>query len=228
MKRAGTSIGGGVVFWENKSSVAACHGPGDARGWRSSAPTGSRPRRRFRYEPRLHCRDPPRPGYPNPNPGQPHHPASRPTLMGPHRSPASCKDGGTGCAPAGGGGGHRWQLPRLRARAAVVEKKKNKPQLPVGSAVGCRKPPKFANGFTPAARAPRGHGCAGQAHPSLCCRWDPHPKRLSPLGALPGRVRPQPPAGSLPGRGGSQEGKNQKQIAGVNGAEPRAASAAAV
>lgn len=130
--------------------------------------------------------------------------------------------------PGGGGGGHRWQLPRLRARAAVVEKKKNKPQLPVGSAVGCRKPPKFANGFTPAARAPRGHGCAGRAHPSLCCRWDPHPKRLSPLGALPGRVRPQPPAGSLPGRGGSQEGKNQKQIAGVNGAEPRAASAAAV
>lgn len=38
----------------------------------------------------------------------------------------------------------------------------------------------------------------------------------------------RPPAGSPPGRGGSREGKNQKQIAGVNGAEPRAASAAAV
>lgn len=53
----------------------------------------------------------------------------------------------------------------------------------------------------------------------------PGPKCASPA-ALPSRV--WPPAGSLPGRGGSREGKNQKQIAGVNGAEPRAASAAAV
>lgn len=74
----------------------------------------------------------------------------------------------------------------------------------------------------------RGHGHGGQAHPGPHRRWDPPPRMCFSAGCPPGRVQPRPPAGSPLGHGGSWEGKNQKQIAGVNGAEPRAASAAAV
>lgn len=92
--------------------------------------------------------------------------------------------------------------------------------------------------------SPQGNAVGGWQQLPTCGRSPPRAQPGSPQpllqvrpplqahfpapGALPGRVQPRPPAGSPPGRGGSREGKNQKQIAGVNGAEPRAASAAAV
>lgn len=76
-------------------------------------------------------------------------------------------------------------------------------------------------------RLPTGTAALAEHTPAPATGGTPTPMRLS-AGCPPREGPAWSPAGSLPGRGGSREGKNQKQIVGVNGAEPRAASAAAV
>lgn len=99
-KRAGTSAGGGVVFWENKSSAAACHGPGDAQGWGSSTSLGT-----ALVPAPAAPRGAPGPGTPTQTPAGPTIPCPTPWLWVPVCASLapSCECGGTGQGATAGG-----------------------------------------------------------------------------------------------------------------------------
>jgi len=157
-----------------------------------------------------------------PGPGTPASPPCHASPRGygclPSLTP-SCEVG-AGSSPGGG-------------RELPSWKKENQPQLATGSATGrsgrgvleagtgCQR---FANGLHLRQGFPAGTATPAKRTPAPAAGGTPTPNAFPCWVPSLGGSGPGPQRGLCPG----WEGKNQKQIAGVNGAEPRAASAAAV
>lgn len=216
-KRAGTSAEVGLFSGKTKAPWPLPR-PRGCSGLEELSEDRSPKRGQLQHKSHLHYREAQPKTWPAP------HPACHPTATAMCHWPldVTMVAPDTLCA-----GRPHWRLPRLRARAATTDPEKLKrSQEKENPTLHKEMLLEAGNNFPPVARAPQ------RAQPSspqpLWQVGPPLQAHFPAPGALPGRVQPRPPAGSPPGRGGSREGKNQKQIAGVNGAEPRAASAAAV